>query len=539
MAAQEGSAMTVLKAMLHARRKLTDPTSKLVRKSVGVMIGATLAARIKYIPGSSILGVNLCISVVVCMAARVICLFAFGSKVSSGPGTVHVIATKFTFAWSAYLLWNQLAYRFILGCTEPSVAECGHVNTLEVAVAVSAMMYLLVQACDAIVDDYNEKHDQFAAKIATLCLGTSPMVVGWSWKQFMLAADLGVEKEERFVPDAVLVATSFALIIWLFHMYSVAARTTRRRKAPEANAEYEQSVLNFEDRLTWQSSHTWDVSFLGDLLQIIDQTALQMMAWKLKGVVDAFVEEPKKEKEYGIVVLYSLSPILFYSLVQWLDKLVTTPARMAVASEKWKLGVRILRRFAEALPLGVGIGVSNVCVLIWSSVTSVIYGEGAIESMPVMQKTFHQLIYFGVIATLAVTVLIYTDVCAGAEKTYHVVTLDRKKKTDGQVFSGSFHSAYRDAAAAFHAARKAWDEEVEGAPLVGRLYNGKGKVLEEFSAAGAELKQLDDWIDAQLGGKKPPPSLPKAREGKYEPLTGASSQAQQPLPGEDAPGRGE
>lgn len=541
MAAKEGSALADLKAMLHARRKLTDPTSKLVRKSVGVMVGSVLASYVTLTIRSTL--ASLCFTIVLGMAARVMCLFAFGSKVSSGPGPVLVIASKFTFAWSAYLLWNQVAHRCILGCdaaVKPTVAECGFVDTLEGAVAVSGIMYLLVQECDAITDDYNEKHNKFAAKFATLCLGTSPMVVGWAWKQFVLAVEKDMAKEEQFVSEAVRVATSFALIVWLFHMYSVAARTMRRRKAPEANSEYEQRVLSFEDRLTWQSSRTWDASLLGDVLQIVDQTALQMMAWKLKGVVDEFVKGPKENKDYGTEVLLSLSPMLFYSFVRCVDKRVTTPARMAVASERWKLGVRIYRRFAEALPLGVGIGISKVCHLIWSLAINEVYGEGAIKKMPVLQNTVLHIIYFGVVATLASIVLIYSDICcAGDETTYHVVALDSKKKPDGQVFRGNFHDAYRDAAAAFHAARRAWDEGAEGAPIVGRLYNGKGKIMQEFSTAGTEWKQLDNWIDQQLRGEKPPPPPLSEREGRYVPLTGTGSRAQQPLPVEDAPGRGE
>ena len=111
-------------------------------------------------------------------------------------------------------------------------------------------------------------------------------------------------------------------------------------------------------------------------------------------------------------------------------------------------------------------------------------------------------------------------------RTYIVVSLYINKQAEGNVFSGSPHDAYRDASEAFRAKRKAWREGEEGAPIIGRLYGTKGKVLEEFSEADAQWKQLDGWCDDQLHIQETQGSglVPQAGEEKYKPLSEASSQ---------------
>jgi len=516
-----------MKFMLSARRKLVDPTSVLVRKSVGVMMGATLATKMKKIPGiEGSLLLQVCFAVVLCMAARVMVLSAFGSKVKKAPPTVDVVASNLTFAWSTYLYLNQVIHRFLLGCDEKRVANCGYQNNLGCAVAASASFYVLVNACDAIQDDYNERHNKFAAKFGKLCLAAAPLVLGWNWKDFMEASEKGIQKETEQtghgLPEFLRMATIFGLLAWFFHMYCISARTARRRSAPESNSEYEQRVLIVEDKLFFPLS-VFDVSFFGDVLEFVDQTALQMMAWELKGVVDYY----SASQPPGVVILVALVGVLLFALLQQVDKMATTPERWAVASERWKLGAKIHRRFTEAFPLGVGIGVSNVCLLVRGWANAAIHGPGA--ELGVIQQTCELQVYFLVIALLASTDLVVSESCGGSHShvSLHVASLDSNKQTVvGEVFSGSFRDAYRGASEAFNAKRKAWHEGGEGAPVIGRLYGSRGRVLEEFSSAGNQWKLLDNWSDEQFHLEEAHSSGPVARAGeeKYMPLAEAGGQ---------------
>eukprot|EP00959_Pyramimonas_sp_CCMP1952_P105183 2198806-Pyramimonas_sp.AAC.1 len=125
----------------------------------------------------------------------------------------------------------------------------------------------------------------------------------------MVAAQIGLEEEGeqsgRGLPETARMATTFGLLIWFFHMYSISARTARRRTNPEADSKYEQHLLDVQGGALLPLSF-FDVSLLGDLLEFVDQTALQMMAWELKGVVGSLsVGQPD-----SIVVLVALCGVL-------------------------------------------------------------------------------------------------------------------------------------------------------------------------------------------------------------------------------------
>jgi len=229
-----------------------------------------------------------------------------------------------------------------------------------------------------------------------------------------------------------------------------------------------------------------------------------MMAWELKGVVGSLsVGQPD-----SIVVLVALCGVLVFALVQWVDKIANSPERWASASEMWKLVAKIHRLAAQSIPLTVGIGVSNVCLLIWKHALDVVFGPG--EEFSVMQQTLQQQIYFLVIALIASIVLVVSD-GGGEERTYHVVSLGRNNKVEGHVFSGLVHDAYRDASETFRAKRKAWQEGGEGAPVIARLYGTSGRVLDEFSGAGVQWTQLDSWCHQQLAhGEKYKPLVAQA-----------------------------